>query len=97
LFLGIFAPLLNGLFVWRATRFLISRISELGTGLETMTALVWAARNGIAEIVELLLDWGAAVEANDDDGIDALFLAAERSTRYGNKISNLLRCRGVLG
>jgi len=71
--------------------------AKMGTGLETMTALVWAARNGIAEIVELLLDWGAAVEANDDDGIDALFLAAERSTRYGDKISNLLQCRGVLG
>ena len=42
------------------------------------TALIWAAYQGHAEVVELLLMKGANVNARDKDGTTALMCAARR-------------------
>lgn len=42
-----------------------------------MTALIWAARNGKRDIIELLLDYGADIEARSSSGQTALLAGSE--------------------
>jgi hypothetical protein len=57
-----------------------------------MTPLIWAADNNHAEVLRLLLDRGAELEARDDDGETAFF----RAVAYGHEeIVGMLLSKGA--
>jgi ankyrin repeat protein len=57
-----------------------------------MTPLIWASDNNHAEVVRLLLDRGAELEARDDDGETAFFRAVARGHE---EIVDMLLSRGA--
>ena len=58
-----------------------AHLDHRDTNAYDLTALDWAARNGHEDVVKLLLDRGAEVNAKDANGWTALHLA----TRQGHK------------
>ena len=79
----------------------VERLLEAGADVDRQgiyygrTALMWAARNayGLTEIVELLINAGADVNVQDNDGMTALMWATEYRS---DKIVELLKEAGAV-
>ena len=76
-------------------RVLLESGADVNMKLVGTTALHLAAVTGDLELVKLLVDAGATLNAVDDDGMGALKLATEQSHYKGRDIVDYLAAKGA--
>lgn len=78
------------------TKALIEQSADVNaTDNEGATPLMFAAARDSVEVVEILLDAGAVIDAADDNGETALYCAVRNTTPAAAAIMRLLRERGA--